>query len=284
MRHDFVTCVSDAGYHRMAYTEWGSPDAERVLICVHGLTRTGRDFDFLAAALQDRYRVVCPDIAGRGASDWLRDPSLYNNLRYVDDVTALIARLGVKEVDWLGTSMGGLIGMFAAAFPGTPIRRMIINDVGPLVPKAALERIASYVGLDPRFKDMWQAGRHIREAYAPFGRKLTEAQWDHLARHSVRALDEGGFALTYDPAIAQPFQQGPIEAVDLWPVWDAIDIPTLLLRGAETDLLLPETAEEMTERGPKAKLIEFDDCGHAPSLMEEHQIDTIRHWLLGEDA
>ena len=215
MRQDFVTCVSAAGYHRMAYTEWGSPDAERVLICVHGLTRTRRDFDFLAAAM-----------------------------------------------------------------PGTPIRRMIVNDVGPLVPKAALERIAAYVGLDPRFKDMWQAGRHIREAYAPFGRNLSEAQWDHLTCHTVREVEEGGLALCYDPAIAQPFQTGPIEDVDLWAVWDAIQCPTLVLRGADTDLLLPETADEMTRRGPKAQLVEFENCGHAPSLMEAHQIDTIRSWLL----
>jgi pimeloyl-ACP methyl ester carboxylesterase len=279
VREHSLNCCSEDGFHRMAYYEWGSPDADRVLVCVHGLTRTGRDFDFIAAALEDRYRIICPDIAGRGKSEWHSDWSLYDNRKYVDDMALLIATLGVEQVDWLGTSMGGLVGMLMAAIPGNPIARMIVNDVGPFVPKAALERIGTYVGYDPRFKDMWQVGRHVREAYTTFG-KLTEPQWDHLARHSVRELDEGGFALYYDPAIANPFNEGAISALDIWPVWDAIKCPVLVLRGAQSDLLLTETAAEMSRRGPRSELVEFDDCGHAPSLMETHQIQVVRDWLL----
>ncbi len=261
----------------MAYTEWGPPDGE-VLLCVHGLTRTGRDFDYLAAAMSDRYRVVCPDVAGRGQSEWLADGTFYNNQKYVGDMVSLIAALGVEQVDWLGTSMGGLIGMLMASVPGHPIRRMIVNDVGPYVPKAALERIDGYLGVDFRFKDMWQAGRHVREAYATFG-KLSDSQWDHLTRHSVREAEEGGLVLCYDPAIATPFKTAPIEALDIWTHWDAIDCPVLVLRGRESDILLVETVQEMMSRGPKTSVVESANCGHAPSLMEAHHIEAVRSWL-----
>lgn len=280
MRQGSVLCPSPAGFHRMTYYEWGPPSAS-VLLCVHGLTRTGRDFDYFAAAMANRCRVVCPDVAGRGQSEWLGDAALYNNRKYADDMAVLIAALGVDEVDWLGTSMGGLIGMLMAALPGHPIKRLVLNDVGPYVPKPALERIAEYVGIEFRFKDMWQAGRHVREAYAPFG-KLTEGQWDHLTTHSVRADDEngdGGFRLCYDPAIAAPFKAGPVEAMEMWEVWDKIDCPVLGLRGETSDILLAETAEEMRTRGPKAELIEFQDCGHAPPLMAGDQIEAVRNWL-----
>lgn len=286
MRQGSVLCPSPAGFHRMHYYEWGPPEAP-VLLCVHGLTRTGRDFDRFAAAMSDRYRVVCPDVAGRGKSDWLGDGALYANRKYVDDMAVLISALcadGVEEVDWLGTSMGGLIGMLTAALPNHPIRRLILNDVGPHVSKEALERIAEYVGIEFRFKDMWQAGRHVREAYAPFG-KLSEEQWDHLTTHSVREEEEacnggeGGLKLCYDPAIAIPFKSGPVEAAEMWEVWDAITCPVLTLRGAASDILLPETARDMQSRGPKAELIEFEDCGHAPPLMAGEQIEAVRNWL-----
>ncbi|MBL22856.1 MAG: alpha/beta hydrolase [Rhodospirillaceae bacterium] len=278
MREGSVLCPSSAGFHRMDYYEWGAPSAP-VLLCVHGLTRTGRDFDYFAAAMSDRYRVVCPDVAGRGRSEWLADPSLYTNRKYVDDMAVLIASLGVDVVDWLGTSMGGLIGMLTAALPNHPIKRLIINDVGPHIPQAALARIADYVGIEFRFKDMWQAGRHVREAYAPFGR-LSDSQWDHLTTHSVRDHEDGGLALCYDPEIAVPFK--PVEAVDMWDVWDAISCPVLAIRGGESDVLLAETAEEMRGRGPEAELIEFADCGHAPPLMAGDQIHAVRDWLEGK--
>ena len=274
-----VACIGPHGFHRVAYSEWGGPDNRSVLMCVHGLTRNGRDFDFLAAALEDRYRVVCPDVAGRGRSDWLGNPEDYNNPQYVADMAALIARLGVDSVDWLGTSMGGLMGMMMAAMLGAPIRRLVLNDVGPWIPKSALERIGGYVGLDPHFDDMAGVEAYHRDVHASFG-PLTDAQWAHLAVHNTRQREDGGCGLGYDPAIGEAFRSNPIQDVDLWALWDAVPCPVLVLRGAESDLLTKEVADEMTTRGPKAALVEFEDCGHAPALMAPDQIDAVRRWLL----
>ncbi len=277
-RHTLLGVGSQA-FHKLAYVAWGAPESPRVLVCVHGLTRNGRDFDFLAAALEDRYRVVCPDVVGRGVSAWAAAPADYNNLQYVADATALLARLGVETVDWLGTSMGGLIGMVAAAIPGSPIRRLILNDIGPFIPKAALERIGDYVGKDPHFADFDAVEQYVRTVHATFG-DLSDAQWRHMAEHSARPLDGGGFALAYDPAIAGAFLGDKIDDVDLWAIWDKITCPVLVLRGAKSDLLKRETADEMTRRGPKAELIEFAGCGHAPALMAPEQIAAVRDWLL----
>lgn len=273
-----VSCLSGSGFHRMAYYEWGAADAARTVVCVHGLTRNGRDFDTLAAALADAgYRVVCPDVAGRGASDWLSAPADYGFPQYLADMTALIARLDVAWVDWIGTSMGGLIGMMLAARPETPLRRLVINDVGPFIPKAALERIGTTLGTDPVFADMNAAEAHLRTIHAPFG-ALTDAQWRHLTEHSLRPV-EGGFKLRYDPMIGEAVREEPPGDVDLWPVWDAIGCPTLVLRGARSDLLLAETAEEMRGRGPGADVVAIPGCGHAPALMDERQIGIVSNWL-----
>lgn len=270
--------LSPAGFHRCVYREWPSPDsAAPVLVAVHGLTRNGRDFDAVAEAMSDRYRVICPDIVGRGASDWLPDGALYGYPQYLADCAALLARLSVGAVDWLGTSMGGLIGMMLAAQPQTPIRRLIVNDVGPFVPKAALERIATYVGQDPHFASIGDLEAYLRRVHAPFG-PLSDAEWAHLAGHSARTLSEGGYGLAYDPKIGQAFQ-GPLQDVDLWPLWDRIACPVLIIRGGQSDLLLPDTAAEMVRRKPSAKLVEFPECGHAPTLMAPHQIAAIREWL-----
>ena len=279
MRSGRVLCLSAGGFHHTAYVEWGRPEAARTILCVHGLTRNGRDFDALAAALAETgARVVCPDVVGRGHSDWLADPAGYGFPQYLADMTALLARLDVEAVDWVGTSMGGLIGMMLAAQPNTPIRRLVINDVGPFIPKDALERIGTYVGADPSFADVAAAEAYIREVNAPFG-DLTDAQWRHLAETSVRPVEGGGVKFRYDPAIATPFTQTPIEDVDLWPLWDRIACPVLVLRGADSDLLLAETAAEMARRGPCAEVVEIAGCGHAPALMDDHQIGVIRDWL-----
>ncbi len=271
--------ISAHEFHKIAYTEWGDPDNERVLICVHGLTRNGRDFDFLAKALAEDYRVVCPDIVGRGHSEWLKVKEDYIYATYDVDVATLIARLDVEHVDWLGTSMGGLIGMLLAALPNTPIRRLIINDIGPFIPKAALERIAQYVGTDPRFESLADVEAHLREVHAGFG-PLTDKQWGHLTRHSAHKTEDGRYALMYDPAIALRFTTAPFEDMDLWAVWDQIGCPVLLLRGTESDVLLAEIAEEMQTRGPRTQLVELAGVGHAPALMAKDQIDVIRDWLL----
>lgn len=275
-----VLCLSAAGFHRMAYVEWNGPDAGRLALCVHGLTRNGRDFDALSGELLTAgYRVVCPDVVGRGGSDWLADPAGYGYPQYLADMTVLLGRLEAETVDWIGTSMGGLIGMMIAAQPNNPIRRLVINDIGPFVPKAALERIATYLGADPTFSDLDDAERHLREIHAPFG-DLSDAQWRRLTEISVRRVEGGILRLRYDPKIGEPFKQGPIEDVDLWALWDGIRCPVLVLRGAESDLLPAETAAEMKRRGPRAEIIEIVGCGHAPALLDGDQIRAVRDWLL----
>jgi pimeloyl-ACP methyl ester carboxylesterase len=277
-RQQFVPILGPRGFYRMAYREWGAADNKRVLICVHGLTRLGRDFDHLARELAADYRVICPDMPGRGESDWFDDKMDYQPPNYVAACAALIARLGVDRVDWLGTSMGGIVGMTMASMPNAPITRMIINDIGPFVPKSAIERIASYTGTDPRFTAFAEAEAMYRKNAAPFGIKRDE-HWRYLTEISIRPAERGTLKLHYDPGIVIPFKSAPIADLSFWPVWDAIKCPVLLLRGAESDLLLAETAKEMTERGPRAKLVEIPGCGHAPALMENDQIAIVRDWL-----
>ena len=271
--------LSAGGFHRLAYGEWGAPSGARVAVCVHGLTRNARDFDVLATALaEEGLKVVCPDVVGRGQSGRLADPTGYGYPQYLADMNALIARLDANWLDWIGTSMGGLIGMMLAAQPNTPLRRLVINDVGPFIPKAALERIGDYVGRDPLFADLAAVEAHFRAVYAPFG-ELDDLQWRHLVEHGT-VVAEGGYRFAYDPGIAAPFKGASLEDIDLWPIWDAIEIPVLVLRGAESDLLLPETAAEMATRGPKAKVVEIPGCGHAPALMDDEQVAIVRDWLL----
>lgn len=279
-RERSVLCASPAGLHRMAYTEWGDAANPRVLICVHGLTRVGRDFDDLARALADRYRVVCPDIVGRGKSDWLTDPKHYMPPQYVADMITLIARLDVETVDWVGTSMGGLVGMAIAAQAKSPIARLVLNDVGPVLKADALKRIADYLGADPRFENFDQAHDYIRAISDSFGLK-TEAQWRQLSSVSVRP-DGTGYRMHYDPAIAIPFRTANAGSGDisLWPFYDAIHCPTLVLRGAQSDLLDHETALQMAGRGPRAATAEFAGVGHAPMLMDPEQIAVVREFLL----
>ncbi|MCB1960369.1 MAG: alpha/beta hydrolase [Rhodocyclaceae bacterium] len=262
----------------MAYTEWGDPDNPRVLVCVHGLTRNGRDFDFLAEALAADYRVVCPDVVGRGRSDWLAVKSDYGFPQYVADMITLIARLDVAQVEWVGTSMGGLIGMVIASMPDSPIRRMVLNDVGPMITAVSIKRIGEYVGAAPVFADLDAAEAYIREVSAPFG-PLTDAQWRHLTLHAVKPV-EGGVAMVYDPGIGEPFRKTPLMVdVDLWSTYDAIRCPTLVIRGAQSDLLLHETAVQMAARGPRAQLVEVPGVGHAPMLLDATQIDIVSAFL-----
>jgi pimeloyl-ACP methyl ester carboxylesterase len=277
MRTQELRCLGPHGFHRMTYYDWGDVANPRVVLCVHGLTRNGRDFDTLARALALQFRVVCPDVAGRGLSQWLSHKQDYGYPIYLGDMAALIARTGAEQVDWVGTSMGGLIGMMLAAQPETPIRRLVVNDIGPFVPRAALERLALYVGKAPRFATLDELERYLRMVMLPYG-ALTDQQWHHLATHSSRQSDDGSFGMCYDPAIAAAFG-GPLQDVALWPTWDTILCPTLVLRGKESDLLLRATAEEMTRRGPKAQLVEFAGIGHAPALMADDQIAVVREFL-----
>src|SRR5271165_7389021 len=274
-----LSCLGPSGFHRIVYCEWPGPPGAPTVLCVHGLTRNAKDFDAIAAVLAMSHRVVCPDMAGRGRSEWLAAPAEYAFPLYLADCAALIARLDVDSVDWIGTSMGGLIGMMLAAQPGSPIRRLVVNDIGAFLSKAGIQRIRDYVGLDPTFPSLEAMEVMVRANYASFG-PLTDSEWRKLARDSAREKPGGGWGLFYDPRIADAFKSVPLEDVDLWPVWDAIQCPTLLLRGAQSDLLCRETAEAMTQRGPKAKLVEFPGVGHAPALMNEEQIGVVRDFLL----
>ena len=278
MQDRFVQGLSPAGFHRIHYLDWGRADANRVVVCVHGLARNARDFDDLAEALAKDRRLVCPDVVGRGLSDWLRDPSHYGYSQYLADMAALLARIGAERVDWVGTSMGGLIGMMLAAMPGTPIRRLVMNDVGPFIPATALERLAGYVGADPSFDDPAALEQYLREIYQPFG-ALTDDKWRRMATHSTRKKPDGTLGLAYDPAIGAPFREQPLADVDLWAIYDAVQCPVLVLRGESSDLLSAETADAMRDRGPRATVVEVPGCGHAPSLTTDDQIAGIGHWL-----
>jgi pimeloyl-ACP methyl ester carboxylesterase len=282
MKSDYISCLGTKGFHRMHYTDWGDAANPRVVLCVHGLTRNCRDFDILAQALEKDFRVVCPDLAGRGKSDWLYAKEDYGYAQYLADMTVMIARVtagGEKTIQWVGTSLGGLIGMLLASRRRTPVRKLVMNDVGTLVPKAALERLATYVGKDPRFKSFEELEAYVRYVSAPFG-PLTDGQWHHLALHGATQHADGSWGLSYDPGIGIPFKKGPLADVDFSSYWDTVICPTLLLRGAQSDLLLKDNAIAMTQRGPKPKLIEFDGIGHAPMLMADDQIRVVREFLL----
>jgi pimeloyl-ACP methyl ester carboxylesterase len=279
MRQLFLPCLGPSGFHKLAYREWPGPAGAPTLVCVHGLTRNGRDFDTLAAALSQHYRVVCPDMPGRGASDYLADPAQYNYGLYLNDLAALLARLDVGSVDWLGTSMGGILGMMMAATPGNPIRRLVINDIGAVIAKAGLERIASYVGLDPKF-DTLDALADAMAANFVGSDLVPRATILKIAEGASRKLPDGRYGLAYDPHIGDAFKATPPQDVDLFPVWDRIACPTLVLRGGVSDILSRETAEAMTQRGPKARLVEFEGVGHAPWLATQDQIAPVRDFLL----
>jgi pimeloyl-ACP methyl ester carboxylesterase len=272
-----LPCLGLHGFYNMAYAEWGA-EGGRTILCVHGLTRNGRDFDVLAAALQTDARVVCPDMPGRGGSDWLVHPEDYSYPTYLGACAALIARLGVAEVDWVGTSMGGVIGMFLASLPGSPIRRLVLNDIGAVIAVEGLERLKTYVGFDPAFADQAALEAELRRIAAPFG-PLTDEQWRTLARTSARRRPDGTLGWAYDPRIGDGLRQGEARDVDLWAQWDAITAPTLLIRGAESDVLRHDDAVAMTQRGPRARLVELPGIGHAPALMAADQIALVRDFL-----
>lgn len=279
-RRRSVQCASPRGLHRMAYLEWGDPRNRDVLVCVHGLTRSSRDFDELARALCGQFRVVCPDVAGRGDSDRLADPMLYAVPQYVGDMVTLIARLDVEAVRWVGTSLGGLIGMALAAQGHSPVARLVLNDAGPVISRASLERIAGYVGTKMQFASLEDAEAYIRGISAPFG-PHSDAQWRFLTETWLRRNDDGSWRAHYDPRIAEPFRATlPEKDMELWPVYDAIRCPTLVLRGEHSDLLSRTTTQEMSMRGPKARVVEIRGVGHAPTLMHPDQIARVREFLL----
>jgi len=282
-----LQCISASGLHRMAYWEWGDAHNPRVLVCVHGLSRQGRDFDTLARDLCCDYRVICPDVVGRGESGRLADPMAYGIPTYLADMVTLVARLDVPQVDWVGTSMGGLIGIALASLPGTPIRRLVLNDVGPVVEPAFVQRLGSYLGVPAFWRTEEEAAAALLAISAGFGPHTPE-QWLALTRPQLIAdVQDGvaGFMPRYDPAIAVPVRpMTPAIAAAgqamLWQMYDRISAPTLLLRGADSDLLSPATAQAMAERGPRAQLHEFAGVGHAPTLVQPDQRAVVQRFLL----
>jgi len=279
-----VQCLGARGLRRMAYWEWGDPANERVLVCVHGLTRQGRDFDTFARAMEREYRVVCPDVVGRGESDRLTDPAGYQVPAYVADMVTLIARLDVRSVHWVGTSMGGLIGLVLAGLAESPIARLVLNDVGPTIDAAGVARIASYVGQPLKWPSEEAAADYLLTISKGFGAHTRE-QWLALTRPMLRREGDA-FRLHYDPAIAfalraiTPSAAAAGEAA-LWAAYDAVRCPALIMRGADSDLLSRATADEMRSRGPKARVHEIIGVGHAPTLVAPEQIAVVREFLLG---
>ena len=284
-----VLCLGARGLHRMAYWEWGAADNPRVLVCVHGLSRQGRDFDTLARDLSTEYRVVCPDVVGRGQSDWLADPMGYGIPNYVTDMVTLVARLNVPRVDWVGTSMGGLIGLMLASLPSSPssmspVHRLVLNDVGPVIQPVALNRIRSYLGMPVHWATVDDAADALWAISQGFG-PHTRHEWLALTRPQLKA-DGAGYKSHYDPAIALPVRAITPEMAAageamLWAAYDRITAPTLLLRGGESDLLSLETAIAMTQRGPCAQLHTLPGVGHAPTLVAPDQRAAVRAFLLG---
>ena len=288
-RFETFPALTSHGFIRVAYTEWGPPESKRTVICVHGLTRNSRDFDFLAQYLAQRgMRVVAPDLPGRGRSERLPRALDYATPAYLATMAALMARLNVSEVDWIGTSLGGHIGMEFAAQRGAPIRRLVLNDFGARVQGAALHRLGSYMRLNQRFRTIDDLEQHFRNIYQPFG-ALTDGQWRHMAEHSAVLESDGHYRQNYDPAISSFFLWPAMLDIALWDVWERVDCPVLILRGESSDLLLATTVNRMKQRGLAAskrlvEAVEIPDCGHAPSLMAVDQMRVIEEFLVREQA
>ncbi len=291
---NYLPCADASGGHRMAYWQWGDAANPHLVMCVHGLSRQGRDFDVLARYIADQARVVCPDVAGRGQSDWLKDPLAYQIPQYAADMVTLLTHLGqqspITTLDWVGTSMGGLIGMAIAGQPGlplpAPVRKLVLNDVGPAVEWAAIQRIAAYLGKAGHFASLQQAADAMWAVSTSFGPHTPE-QWLDLSRPMVKPVpgaDDGSVMLHYDPAIAVAVRAVTAESArqgeaQLWALYDQIQAQVLILRGAESDLLRHETALAMTQRGPRARVVEFEGVGHAPTLVSPDQVSTVSDFL-----
>ncbi len=295
---EFVDCPHPQGQHRMAFWRWGDPLASRLVVCVHGLTRQGRDFDRLAQALVARsaepLQVICPDVAGRGRSEWLPDPALYQIPQYAGDMLAMLAQVSAarrapwQSLDWVGTSMGGLIGMVLAGQPGlplpAPIRRLVLNDVGPAITWGSVQRMQQYVGQYGQYRDLDEAATALWALSQGFG-PVPADLWREMSSHMTRPGTDGQLTLHYDPTIGVPVRAMTPEAAAageaaLWALYDQISAQTLLIRGGESDLLTRETAQAMCGRGPRARCDEWAGFGHAPTLTGDDQIQVLADFLL----
>jgi pimeloyl-ACP methyl ester carboxylesterase len=296
MKKDYFFGLSEEGFHKIAYTEWGVSSEHAAIICVHGLTRHSRDFDSLANYLSaQNNHVFCPDIVGRGDSDWLKNPLHYTYEQYLADMNVMMARTQAKEVNWIGTSMGGLIGMMLAALPYSPIKRLILNDVGPQIPVNAIARFSKYASPDPEFSSLSEAKQFFKKVYADFGH-LSESQWDHFTQTSVREITPGQFISKYDQDVKtshaknnwgwrllfHPHKalEGTLLDVDLWDIWRKITCPVLVIHGENSDILLPSIIGKMQTLHPNTQVIEIANTGHAPALLELTHHEMINQWLI----
>lgn len=274
-----IALPNPAGKHQMTYYEWGNPQSERVLVCVPGLTRNGRDFDFLAAALGHEYRILAVDLIGRGKSDWMQDPAHYTIEQYIADLMGWMHQLGLSQVDFIGASLGGILGMLIAAMPHSPIQRLILDDVGPVIKQESIARLSGEVKANPIFASLGELKDFLKKVYAQTG-SMEPYHWDHLLAHDHLALPEGGYARAYDPQLFKsfaPMQNG--HDITFWPVFKAIHVPIFVLHGSESSVLTPDICAQMLEAQPTMTIIDLPGIGHAPSLMDERHIRLIAGWL-----
>ncbi len=274
-----VLCCNPEGYHRITYREYGDPQNNNVIICAHGLTRNSHDFDVIAEAICDEYRVITVNIVGRGTSDWLPNKALYTYHQYAADFSTLFAKLDVEEVTWIGTSLGGSIGMIVASRYNTPITKLIVNDIAPHIDASIIKAVSRYCGSTPVFDNLEQVTKYLRKIYTAFG-NLSDEHWDHIAKHTIGKKEGGKYRLAFDPAISYSIlEEVGQDDVDFWHYWDKIACPTLVIHGTKSAILSAENAEEMGKRGPKPEIMHIEDTGHAPPLMDEMQISRVREWL-----
>ena len=279
-RRSNVAVLMDGVLKHMVVHEWGDKKNPRVVLCVHGLSRNGRDFDVVADALSKDFRVLCPDIPGRGQSDWLASAAQYSIPTYVRFINAMLTEFGVQSYDWIGTSMGGLIGMVMAVTPGSTMKRFVINDIGPVLEPEAIKRIASYVGLAPNFASYPELYAAARMAITTFG-PLTEAQYQHMVSTSCWQRADGRWEFNMDPKVGDAFRAGlAAPAADMWPLWLAVRQSTLILRGVNSDLLSAATLTKMVETHPNAIALTIAETGHAPMIFDEPTVTAVVDFLV----
>ncbi|MBY0500967.1 MAG: alpha/beta hydrolase [Alphaproteobacteria bacterium] len=277
-RRDYIWGLSPLGFHKVAYVEWGKKTHGPVLICAHGLTRNSRDFDYLCKAIKHNYQIVCPDLVGRGESDYTGSNLTYNFAQYLADMVTLLARIDSQEVHWLGTSLGGIIGMMLAAQPNSPIKSLILNDVGMIIPSIALQRLGTYARNDDSFATFEDAKNYFKTALSGFN-IIDSKIWDHITKYGTKQDEKGGLSLTYDAVIGEIFRNEETPSLHFETYWQSIRCPVLILRGEASDMLLPEIIKKMMYFRPNTKVITIPQCGHAPSLMTIEQIQIIENWL-----
>ncbi|THB65799.1 MAG: alpha/beta hydrolase [Gammaproteobacteria bacterium] len=275
-----VLCNNPEGYHRIFYREYGNENAEHTVVCAHGLTRNSHDFDFFAEGISDNFRVITVDIVGRGISDWLDNKALYTYNQYANDFSTLFAKIDVENVFWVGTSLGGSIGMILASKRNTPIKKLVANDIAPYIDYSIIESISKYCGSTPVFNNQEEICNYLKEIYTAFG-DLADKHWEHIAKHTTGKKDGDKYRLAFDPAISYSIlEETNHKSVDFWKYWDKVACPTLVIHGLQSTILSSEQTKEMSERGPMADVFTVEDAGHAPALMLEDQIQKVKEWLL----